>query len=49
MLAQCLLGQASNEFKMLDWARHLMKMHSCNVTASDPAAALTPAGGSKPG
>ena len=28
----------ANEVKMFAWAEHLMKMHSCNVTASDPAA-----------
>ena len=28
----------ANELKMLGWAMHLMKMHSCNVTASDPTA-----------
>ena len=38
----------ANELKMLAWAVHLMKMHSCNVTASDPAA-HGPAGGSQPG
>ena len=38
----------ANELKMLAWAVHLMKMHSCNVTASD-LAAHRPAGGSQPG
>ena len=38
----------ANELKMLAWAVHQMKMHSCNVTASDPAA-HGPAGGSQPG
>ena len=28
----------ANEFKMLPWALHLVKMHSCKVTASDPTA-----------
>ena len=27
----------ANELKMLVWAVHLMKMHSCNVAASDPS------------
>ena len=38
----------ANELKMLAWAVHLMKMHSCNGTTSDPAA-HGPAGGSQPG
>ena len=29
----------ASELKMLPWAEHLMKMHSCNVTASDPVTA----------
>ena len=38
----------ANALNMLAWAVHLMKMHSCNVTASDPAAHC-PVGESQPG
>ena len=38
----------ANELKMLAWAVHLMKEHSCNVTASDPVAHC-PVGWSQPG
>ena len=38
----------ANELKMLAWAVHLMKMHSCNVTASAPAVHC-PGGRSQPG
>ena len=38
---------SANELRMLAWAVHLTKMHSCNATACDPAA-LCPADGSQP-
>ena len=37
----------ANKLRMLAWAVNLMKMHSCNVTSSDPAAHCH-AGGSQP-
>ena len=39
---------SANELRMLAWAVHLMKMHSCNATACDPAAHC-PEDGSQPG
>ena len=38
---------SANQLRMLAWAVHLTKMHSCNATACDPAA-LCPADGSQP-